>query len=226
MSEIRRRVQTELSSREIPADLRHMDDPDVACLAAVGHAIATLGIDSASFRDWGIIAAPQPPTRIKLASVHLRFHNDGPTRLSPHIIPERSLQSLSSLVNAAHGFGGPNFGVGGATGRESDLWTALIAFDAAAILPGAWILLNGISNDGICRAAAMAICFRQRAGEAEITIRFGCTDGEALTPRFTLESFDRVLSLPVSPLSFCRWSLNGGGIVEWRPRQVAMKSAA
>src|SRR5262245_36265553 len=132
MSEIRRCVESGLSVREIPVDLRHMDDSVVACLAAVERAITTFGADAASFRDWGIITAPQAPARNKLASLHLRFPNDVPLWPLPHIIPERSFRSLGCFVNAAYGFGGPNFGVGGVTGRESDLWTAMMAFNSTA----------------------------------------------------------------------------------------------
>lgn len=226
MADTRRRLQAELTSHGMPANLRNADDQSVVSLVAVRQAIESCGSDFSHYRDWGVIAAPRSLGRVTLTNAIPRFAKDGAWGVSPHIIPNCSLHSPSGMVSVTYGFRGPNFGVGGVKGRESDVWTALLAFDATATVPGTWLILSGVGNDDICRAIALAIRFQQVARDSEITLRFGTTTGESLTPQFTLESFDRVLSLPVSPRSYCRWSLNGGGSIEWRSRAAEVRKAA
>jgi hypothetical protein len=156
----------------------------------------------------------------------LKFPTDGAWGVSPHIIPNCSLHSPSGLVSVTYGFRGPNFGVGGIKGRECDLWTALIAFDSSLNAPGAWLLMSALCQDDTYRAIELAVQFQDVHADHQVTVHFGAVQGQAMTPKFSLESLDRVLSLPHSPLSYCRWSLGGGGAMEWRCRSAALRAAA
>lgn len=224
--DVRKRLQAELIAADRPANLRHADEQGVACLAAMREALTSCNRPASEFQNWGVVAAPRTPGRSAMTDTILRFPKDGAWGASPHVIPNCSLHSPSGLVSVTYGLRGPNYGVGGVAGRECDIWTALVAFDSSLQTPGAWLLLSAIGQDDMCRAIAMAVQFQDCAAAFQVTVHFGAMPGLAMTPKFTLESLDRVLALPHSPLSHCRWSLGGGGTMEWRWRANASLRAA
>jgi hypothetical protein len=128
----------------LPANfLKHADDQTVLGIAAVLRAAHAFGLAETDFHDWGVLAAPRFLARSNVATALKRFQQEGAWGVSPHLIPHRSLHSVSGTVSQALNLHGPNFGVGG--GPESAA-TALLA--AAAMLqeetlPGVWLILTG-----------------------------------------------------------------------------------
>src|SRR5262249_37658335 len=85
--------------------LKHVDDQTVVGLSAVlgaiaGHSLVPPGV-SDPFRDWGVVAAPRFLGRPMLAGALPRFQNEGAWGVSPHLIPHRSLHSISGTVSQA-----------------------------------------------------------------------------------------------------------------------------
>jgi hypothetical protein len=150
-----------------PSLLRHADEQTVVGLAAVLRAVREGGLDPAGFGTWGVVSAPRFPGRGRFDSAFPEFLEEGAWGVSPHLVPNHSLHSVSGIVSQALGARGPNLGVGGAPGEE------LEAFLAAAVLlddrsmAGVWIVLTGWDpgrddagrpgDFGACDALALAL---------------------------------------------------------------------
>lgn len=122
--------------------LKHADEQTVVGLCAVYQAIRQGGLQATDFRDWGVLAAPRFLGRATMAAALQRFAAEGAWGVSPHLIPHRSLHSISGTVSQALKIHGPNFGVGG--GREGAV-EALLAATAlleCRHLPGVWLVLT------------------------------------------------------------------------------------
>jgi hypothetical protein len=127
--------------------LKHADEQTVAGLAAVLHAAHDHGLSGEDFRPWGVLAVPRFMGRAAMAAALQRFQAEGAWGVSPHLIPHRSLHSLSGTVSHALKIHGPNFGIGG--GLEGAAEALLIA---AALLerkrvPGVWVVLTALDPD-------------------------------------------------------------------------------
>lgn len=122
--------------------LKHADEQTVAGLAAVYQAIERAGLHSACFRDWGVVAAPRFLGRPTMAAALQRFAAEGAWGVSPHLIPHRSLHSISGTISQALKIHGPNFGVGGGPGGTVEVLLAATALLEGKGLPGVWIVLT------------------------------------------------------------------------------------
>jgi len=122
--------------------LKHADEQTVAGLAAVYKAIHTAGLQSTNFRDWGVAAAPRFLGRPAMAAALQRFQTEGAWGVSPHLIPHRSLHSISGTVSQALKIHGPNFGVGGGPGGVAEVLLAATAMLECQKLPGVWVVLT------------------------------------------------------------------------------------
>src|SRR5262249_52347900 len=91
--------------------LKHADDQTVVALAAVAHAIREHRLETTDFSAWGVLAGPRYPGRAALVPALARFRAEGAWGMSPHLIPHRSLHSLSGTLSHALKTHGPNFGV-------------------------------------------------------------------------------------------------------------------
>jgi hypothetical protein len=132
----------------LPASfLKHADEQTVAGLAAVYQAIHDHGLGDTCFTDWGVLAAPCHQGRAALAGALLRFKAEGAWGVSPHLIPHRSLHSLSGAVSLALRIHGPNFGVGGGPGAAREVLPAAVALLARKQLPGIWVVLSTLSEE-------------------------------------------------------------------------------
>lgn len=150
------------------AFLKHADDQTVAGLAAVLQAIDRYGLSGEDFTEWGVVAAPRFLARATLAQALKRFAVEGAWGVSPHLIPHRSLHSVSGTVSQALHLHGPNFGVGGGPHGAAKAMIAAAAMLADARLPGLWVVLTGWNREpGVERppapstnghAAAAPIC--------------------------------------------------------------------
>jgi 3-oxoacyl-(acyl-carrier-protein) synthase len=93
--------------------LKHADEQTVVGLAAVyqaidDHALAPAGA-ARPFADWAVVAAPRFIGRAALAQALPRFVREGAWGVSPHLIPHRSLHSMSGAISLALKAHGPNF---------------------------------------------------------------------------------------------------------------------
>jgi hypothetical protein len=121
--------------------LKHADEQTVVGLAAVLRAIHEHAL-SADFRDWGVLAAPRFLGRPLMAVALQRFQAEGAWGVSPHLIPHRSLHSISGTVSQALKIHGPNFGVGGGPGCTAEVLLAAAAMLERQRLPGVWVVLT------------------------------------------------------------------------------------
>jgi hypothetical protein len=152
-----------------PRFLRYCDEQTVVGLAAVLRAIDAHDLRSQPLDGWGVLAAPQFPGRVAGAATFARFHQGGPSTISPHIIPQHSLHSLSSAVSIALGMRGPNFGIGGGFDALAEGMVTALSFLDVRRAPGLWLVLTSwtpepvpdgsgaCTNDPRCHAVALAL---------------------------------------------------------------------
>jgi hypothetical protein len=100
--------------------LKHSDEQTVLAVAAVDRLVQSLGGDAARLRNWPIVAAPQFIGRLGGTTMLLRFARSGAPSISPHLIPQHSLHSISGALSILLGSHEPNFGVGGAAGSLAE----------------------------------------------------------------------------------------------------------
>lgn len=142
-----RRTTGPVGGEPLPASfLKHADEQTVAGLAAVYHAMHEHGLGDTRFTDWGVLAAPCLQGRAALAAALLRFRAEGAWGVSPHLIPHRSLHSISGAVSLALRVHGPNFGVGGGPGAAAEVLPAAFALLQRQRLPGVWVVLGALEG--------------------------------------------------------------------------------
>jgi hypothetical protein len=127
--------------------LRHADEQTVAALAAVFHALHDHGLSADGLRGWGVLAAPRFIGRPALATGLERFIAEGAWGVSPHLIPHRSLHSVSGTISQVLKAQGPNFGVGGGPGSEAEALLTAAAMLRCQRLPGVWAVLTCFDPD-------------------------------------------------------------------------------
>jgi hypothetical protein len=209
--------------------LRHADEQTVAGLQAVMAAARYL--PGQVFTDWGVVAAPRLMGRAMMAQALQKYQEEGAWGVSPHLIPHRSLHSLSGSISQAFGICGPNFGVGGgATGAAEAL--CLASSLLADNLPGLWVVLTGYhpefvpdraavdrATPGQCWAAALALRpARGKVAGPQFTLLGG--NNSLQYPLFTLEEI--CLALQSDWLGRKGWRLPHGGALyleRWQARQ-------
>jgi hypothetical protein len=224
----------------LPASfLKHADDQTVAGIAAVLRALETPGLEGTSFRDWGVVAASRFMGRTALAAALLRFRAEGAWGISPHLIPHRSLHSLSGTVSQALKVHGPNFGSGGGPGGAADALLTAAALLHGSALPGVWVVLTGwapepvtddqghvITPDCVCHAVALALV-APAVGGPRVTLRVVPAATEVRHPGrggiavFGLEALVRALAEPSVPPTSVVWQLPFGGRVELERKPAA-----
>ena len=147
MEELRRHPGT-VPGQPIPASLlKHADEQTVVGLCAVYGAIAKAGLQTTCFYDWGVVAAPRFLGRPAMAAALQRFVAEGAWGVSPHLIPHRSLHSMSGTVSQALKIHGPNFGVGGGPEGTGEALLAAAALLTEKRLPGVWVVLTRLSPE-------------------------------------------------------------------------------
>lgn len=170
----------------LPASfLKHADEQTVAGLAAVFKAIQNTGLQATSFTDWGVLAAPRFLGRPAMAAALQRFRAEGAWGVSPHLIPHRSLHSISGTVSQALKIHGPNFGVGGGPGGAAEAVLAATALLEGKKLPGVWLVLTCLhpeyAPDDAGQAAPGTECVGlalaltpARSGSSRVRLRVVC----------------------------------------------------
>ncbi len=148
MAELRRRPGP-VWGEGLPASfLKHADEQTVVGLTAVYQAIQDHGLTPAvgtnPFADWGVLAAPRFLGRPTLVGALQRFATEGAWGVSPHLIPHRSLHSISGTVSLALKSRGPNFGVGGGPGAAAEALLAAASLLGCRRAPGIWVVLTAM----------------------------------------------------------------------------------
>jgi hypothetical protein len=225
-----------------PSLLKHADDQTVAALAAVFGAVRTAGLDPGSFASWAVLAAPRFLGRVAMHATLQRFRTEGAWGISPHLIPHRSLHSVSGTISQALKIHGPNYGVGGGPGSWSEGFLTAAALVGDSQVPGVWLVLTGwepehaptltgaANPSAVCGAVALALvsarpdCDRPGA-PLQLRVRMGpCAPGQpapgtAVNP-VNLETLLHALRPsgcpPELPRTTVVWQLERGGWLELR----------
>jgi hypothetical protein len=148
--------------------LKHADEQTVLAVAAVDQAIRSSAMDPAEFRDWTIIAAPRFIGRLAGTSTLDRFSRGGGPAISPHVIPQHSLHSISGALSILLASHRPNFGVGGTADSLAEGLLASLTIPADGctktwLVSTAWDPEPQIDNAGqctnspVCHAVALAL---------------------------------------------------------------------
>jgi hypothetical protein len=126
-----------------PANLlKHIDEQTVGGIAAVVDAIRNHNLGDVDFTRWAVLGAPRFPGRPIMVPCMKRFFAEGAWGVSPHMIPHRSLHSLSGTISQVFKINGINFGVGcGNSGADEVLFAALALLERSRP-PGAWVVVT------------------------------------------------------------------------------------
>jgi hypothetical protein len=132
-----------------PKTLRFADELTVAGMAAMLHAIHNFAMHDRSFADWGVVAAPRFAGRMITAANIARQATDPHFSISPHIIPNHCLHSVSGAASVAFRIHGPNFGVGGGPRAVPEALAIALSVLAEGRLPGIWVILSEFDPEPI-----------------------------------------------------------------------------
>jgi hypothetical protein len=136
------------SAPSLPANfLKHTDEQSVAGLSAVYHAIHNHGLHATDFTHWGVLGAMRFPGRPIMIPAIKRFAVEGAWGVSPHLVPHRSLHSLSGTISQALKIHGPNYGVGGGNSAAEEIVFAALALLQRKSLPGVWMVVTAQESE-------------------------------------------------------------------------------
>ena len=155
-----------------PADtpghfLKHADEQTVVAVAAVDQAIRSAGLAPTDYQrlvDHRGAALHWAPCRNDNAG---RFTRGGGPAISPHLIPQHSLHSISRALSILLASRRPNFGIGGASESLAEGLFAALTFPASGC-SGAWLVATGwdpepqIDEQARCTNAPFAMPRRWR----------------------------------------------------------------
>jgi len=204
-----------------PGSLKNSDDQTVLALATICQAIVSMHRSTASYQDWGVVAAANLFGRSGTFQGLLNFRKEGAWGVSPHIIPHHGLHAVSGTISQALQIHGPNFGIGGGPKAAAEAFLVAATLLSDNTLPGLWVVLSGHEPECLpnmekvgnlpastCLAAALALESPDGASATSSLLISGGDDAPANWPEFNLPDF--MLSLEYKNLS-CRWKLSGGG---------------
>jgi hypothetical protein len=214
--------------------LKQADEQTVVGLASVLQAIQTHGLSSAVFTDWAVLAAPRFLGRVTLASALQRFAAEGAWGVSPHLIPHRSLHSMSGTVSQALRIHGPNFGVGGGPGGVLETLLCAGAILDGHKVPGVWVVLTGWDPEPVpddknaspechCVGLCLALVGARpgwRGGKLRLFLASEgrcASNGPVRSAVPDLRSLEALLTARTTPdmqSATAVWQLEGGGRVE------------
>jgi hypothetical protein len=149
--------------------LKHADEQTVVAVAAVDQAIEAFDIDMDQQRQWSIIAAPRFVGRLAGVNIVNRFARGGGPAVSPHVIPQHSLHSVSGALSVLLASRQVNFGVGGGREAIEEGLLAALTFGPSCGAGGMWFVATAwhpeptaaadgqCTNDPVCHAFALAL---------------------------------------------------------------------
>ena len=127
--------------------LKHADEQSIVGLAAVYRAIHDHGLNPEGFHHWSVLGGSCALGRPTLASALQKFFEEGAWGVSPHLIPHRSLHSLSGTISHALKIHGANYGVGGGPSSPAETLLAAAAMLGTERVPGVWVVLTTLDPD-------------------------------------------------------------------------------
>jgi hypothetical protein len=218
--------------------LKHSDEQTVAGLLAVQRAIEAYRLEDTPLTDWGVVAAPRFLGRGAMVPALERFATEGAWGISPHLIPHRSLHSISGTLSQALKIHGPNFGAGGGIEGSSEALLMAAGMLSSNRLPALWLVFTGwmpepfeecgpssyvcpeVPHVPVCSAVALALRppSPEFAGPWLDIIPAGAINGRARNPAatarlFSLENLAAALAVgPTMPPQ--TWDLSCGGNVQ------------
>jgi hypothetical protein len=214
----------------VPADkelvagfLKNSDDQTVLALTVVSRAMGSLKRPTASYHDWGILAAANLFGRSGTFQSLSNYRKDGAWGITPHMIPHHSLHALSGTISQTLGIHGPNFGIGGGPKAAAEAFLAAATIISENRLPGLWVLMSGHDPECLpsaaypdrqvpttCLAAAIALEPLVDSNFTSYLRVWGGCDPPADWPEFNLADFLNALETKI-PRG--RWTLPGCGRV-------------
>jgi len=215
-----------------PADtpghfLKYSDEQAVLAVAAVDQTISSAGLDARQFQNWSIIAAPRFIGRIAGVGTLARFDRGGGPAISPHVIPQHSLHSISGALSILLSTRQPNFGVGGTGDSLAEGLFAALTFPVGnragvLLVATAWEPEPQLDNEGnctnspVCHAVALALAAKSAARVCG-NLRLNINDG-SIDARRTVHWFENAAGLcnrlaaltPGGPAGCFAWRLPWG----------------
>jgi hypothetical protein len=141
------------SARPLAANfLKHLDEQTIAGLAAVRHAVHDHGLEGTDFTRWAVLGAPRFPGRPQMIPSVQRFFAEGAWGVSPHMVPHRSLHSLSGTISQMLKIHGANYGVGGGNSAADEVVFAALALLERRHNPGVWVVVTAQEPEGVLDA--------------------------------------------------------------------------
>ncbi len=222
--------------------LKHADEQTVVAVQAVDRAIRDHGLDAAGQRDWPIVAAPRFPGRLAGIESLKRFKSGGGPALSPHLIAQHSLHSVSGALSVLLGSRGPNLGVGGGADALREGLLAALTLVQPHSASDAWLVLTAwspepvvaddaaLQNSPICQAVALALAAAGGAGDCgRLSLRVGFGAPASINDEVPLRLAELFACLetlsPSAPARFS-WRLDWGATINLEIRSAAARLAA
>jgi hypothetical protein len=218
--------------------LKYADEQTVTAVAAVDRAISSERVDLGTQRDWPIIAAPRFMGRIAGPNVISSYDRRGPQAVSPQVIPQYSLHSVSGALSILLGSRGPNVGVGGGPESLDDAILAAFSLPGRGASCGCWLIASGwdpepvvdrecrLLNEPVCHAFALALQFASAIqGSGELRLRpASVTHSAHYVPRMSVTKIVCHLEQPSSAAGFpLAWPLAWGAEVELSVRTIGQR---
>ena len=233
-----RKSLPEWSPKDTPGHfLKHADEQTVLAVAAMDQAISSSGRQASDFADWAIIAAPRFIGRLSGTGTLARFCKGGGPAISPHLIPQHSLHSISGALSILLQSRKPNFGVGGTGDSLAEGLLAALTFPFADCA-GAWVIATGWEpepqiddagaciNSPICHATALAMDTAAQAtasGQLRLLVGDGTVENHRPVKWFEsaagLSQALRALT-PGGPTGYFAWRLNWGATIVLEAREM------
>ncbi len=222
---------------------KYSDEQTILAVQALDNAIGRQN-SPVDHSDWAVIAAPQFLGRLTGAIAFRKFLKDGAPGVSPQLIPQHSLHSVSGALSVLLGCHGPNVGVGGGPqAMEEGLLTAATLFEQHQC-GGIWMVCTGWNpaplpnREGKCDTPAVghafALALQPTGGSAPYgTLHLDTNHEETAdtnAPPATVNSVvDQLIKLDSSlcPCKF-RWPLSWGAAVHLQlapPAQRGLRAA-
>jgi hypothetical protein len=148
---------------------KYADEQTLVATQAVDDVLRRFDLNPSELTTWGIIAAPQFLGRQVIAHAFDQFHRAGGSRVSPHVVPQNSLHSVSGALSILLATHGPNLGIGGSRGALAEGLLATLTWFDMQTSSGCWLLATawdpepipdrqGLSSTpGVCHAVALAV---------------------------------------------------------------------
>jgi hypothetical protein len=221
-----RQVRLEMQGKLLPANFfKHSDEQTIAAMHAAARVVQGPAWANEDFQDWGAVACPRFFARAPMAAALQRYEAEGAWGISPHLIPHRSLHTVSGTLSQALKIHGPNYGVGGGTDGAAETLLAAAALLAGGTVRGVWVLLTGFdpevvpiypfSSDSPAPASdcvAVALALRPaHASQSGLFLEVGMDRlgmHNRLAETLSLEKLAAVLHDGPAP---AEWKLNCGG---------------